>query len=57
MTNIIRNPILRGFNPDPSDGKKYLLNMLRDLRPGQNRFAGIVMQEFSAAQHRLSSRP
>ena len=35
-----------GFDPSlfhDDDGKKYLLNMLWDHRPGQNRFAGIVM--------------
>ena len=45
-----------GFDPSlfhDEDGKKYLLNMLWDHRPGQNRFAGILMQEFSAAEQRL----
>ncbi|HEU4890447.1 MAG TPA: glycoside hydrolase family 43 protein [Vicinamibacterales bacterium] len=45
-----------GFDPSlfhDDDGKKYLLNMLWDHRPGRNRFAGIVMQEFSAAEQRL----
>ena len=45
-----------GFDPSlfhDDDGKKYLLNMLWDHRPGQNRFAGIVMQEFSTAEQRL----
>ena len=45
-----------GFDPSlfhDDDGKKYLLNMLWDHRPGQNRFAGIVSQEFSAAEQRL----
>jgi xylan 1,4-beta-xylosidase len=45
-----------GFDPSlfhDDDGKKYLVNMLWDHRPGQNRFAGIVLQEYSAAQHRL----
>ena len=45
-----------GFDPSlfhDDDGKKYLLNMLWDHRPGQNRFAGIVIQEFSAAEQRL----
>ena len=45
-----------GFDPSlfhDDDGKKYLLNMLWDHRPGQNRFAGIVMQEFSPAEQRL----
>ena len=40
-----------GFDPSlfhDEDGRKYLLNMLWDHRPGQNRFAGIVLQEYSA---------
>jgi xylan 1,4-beta-xylosidase len=40
-----------GFDPslfhDDDDGRKYLLNMLWDHRPGRNRFAGIAMQEYS----------
>lgn len=38
-----------GFDPSlfhDDDGRKYLLNMLWDHRPGRNRFAGIVMQEY-----------
>ena len=45
-----------GFDPSlfhDEDGRKYLLNMLWDHRPGQNRFAGIVVQEFSTAEQRL----
>jgi xylan 1,4-beta-xylosidase len=45
-----------GFDPSlfhDDDGRKYLLNMLWDHRPGQNRFAGIVVQEFSVAKQRL----
>ena len=45
-----------GFDPSlfhDDDGRKYLVNMLWDHRPGQNRFAGIVMQEYSAAERRL----
>jgi len=45
-----------GFDPSlfhDDDGRKYLLNMLWDHRPGQNRFAGIVVQEFSVAEQRL----
>ena len=45
-----------GFDPSlfhDDDGKKYLLNMLWDYRPGKNRFAGIVMQEFSSGEQRL----
>ena len=45
-----------GFDPSlfhDEDGRKYLLNMLWDHRPGQNRFAGIVLQEYSPAEQRL----
>lgn len=45
-----------GFDPSlfhDDDGRKYVLNMLWDHRPGQNRFAGIVLQEFSPAEQRL----
>ncbi len=45
-----------GFDPSlfhDDDGKKYLVNMLWDHRPGQNRFAGIVLQEYSPAEQRL----
>ena len=45
-----------GFDPSlfhDDDGRKYLLNMLWDHRPAQNRFAGIVLQEYSPAEQRL----
>ncbi len=45
-----------GFDPSlfhDDDGRKYLLNMLWDHRPGHNRFAGIVLQEFSAKERKL----
>ena len=45
-----------GFDPSlfhDEDGRKYLVNMLWDHRPGQNRFAGIVLQEYSPAEQRL----
>jgi xylan 1,4-beta-xylosidase len=45
-----------GFDPSlfhDDEGKKYLLNMLWDHRPGHNRFAGIVLQEYSVKEHRL----
>jgi len=48
-----------GFDPSlyhDDDGKKYLLNMLWDHCPGQNRFAGIVIQEFSVAEQRLAGQ-
>lgn len=45
-----------GFDPSlfhDDDGRKWLLNMLWDHRPGRNRFAGIVAQEYSPAEQRL----
>ncbi len=45
-----------GFDPSlfhAQDGRKYLLNMLWDHRPGKSRFAGIVLQEYSSAQQKL----
>jgi xylan 1,4-beta-xylosidase len=45
-----------GFDPSlfhDEDGRKYLVNMLWDHRPGNNRFAGIVLQEYSAQERRL----
>ncbi len=45
-----------GFDPSlfhDDDGRKYLLNMLWDHRPGRNRFAGIVIQEYSSAARAL----
>jgi xylan 1,4-beta-xylosidase len=45
-----------GFDPSlfhDEDGRKYLLNMLWDHRPGRNRFAGIVCQEYSPAARAL----
>jgi xylan 1,4-beta-xylosidase len=46
-----------GFDPSlfhDDDGRKYLVNMLWEHRPGRNRFAGIVIQEFSAREMRLT---
>jgi len=45
-----------GFDPSlfhDDDGRKYVVNMLWDHRPARNRFAGIVLQEYSPAEHRL----
>ena len=45
-----------GFDPSlfhDDDGRKYLLNMLWDYRPGKNRFAGIVLQEYSHSTRTL----
>ena len=45
-----------GFDPSlfhDDDGRKYLVNQLWDHRPGQNRFAGIVLQEYSPSTRKL----
>jgi xylan 1,4-beta-xylosidase len=45
-----------GFDPSlfhDDDGRKYLINMLWDHRPGNNRFAGIVLQEYSVKECKL----
>lgn len=45
-----------GFDPSlfhDDDGRKYLLNMLWDHRPGRNRFAGIVLQEYDPRAKKL----
>jgi len=45
-----------GFDPSlfhDEDGRKYLVNMLWDHRPGHNRFAGIVLQEYSEERQAL----
>jgi len=47
-----------GFDPSlfhDEDGRKYLLNMLWDHRPEKNRFAGIVLQEYSVKERKLIS--
>ncbi|MBL9137373.1 MAG: glycoside hydrolase family 43 protein [Verrucomicrobiales bacterium] len=48
-----------GFDPSlfhDDDGRKYLVNMLWDYRAGRNRFAGIVLQEYSVRERRLLGR-
>ena len=45
-----------GFDPSlfhDDEGRKYLVNMLWDHRPGNNRFAGIVLQEYSVKERKL----
>ena len=45
-----------GFDPSlfhNDDGRHYLVNMLWDHRPGKNRFAGIVCQEYSPSAQKL----
>jgi xylan 1,4-beta-xylosidase len=46
-----------GFDPSlfhDDDGRKYLVNMLWDYRPGHNRFGGIVLQEYSVERRALT---
>ncbi len=45
-----------GFDPSlfhDRDGRKWLVNMLCDYRTRNNRFAGIVLQEYSVRERRL----
>ena len=45
-----------GFDPSlfhDDDGRKYLVNMLWDHRPGHNRFSGIALQEYSPVERKL----
>ncbi|WP_448660254.1 glycoside hydrolase family 43 protein [Sphingomonas sp. CJ99] len=45
-----------GFDPSlfhAPDGRKWFLNQLWDHRPGRNRFAGIVAQEYAPDEQRL----
>jgi len=49
-----------GFDPSlfhDDDGRKYLVNMLWDHRPGRNRFGGIVLQEYSPEARGLVGEP
>jgi xylan 1,4-beta-xylosidase len=45
-----------GFDPSlfhDDDGRKWFVNQLWDHRPGHNRFAGIVLQEYSVTKRQL----
>ena len=45
-----------GFDPSlfhDDDGRKYLVNMVWDYRPGHNRFAGIALQEYSIQERKM----
>ena len=45
-----------GFDPSlvhDDDGRKWLVNMRWDHRPGCNRFSGIVLQEYSVSERKL----
>jgi xylan 1,4-beta-xylosidase len=53
---------LNGSGFDPSlfhdrDGKKWLVNMIWDHRPGNNAFPGIALQEFSEREGALVGEP
>ncbi|WP_444684731.1 glycoside hydrolase family 43 protein [Alkalicoccus luteus] len=46
-----------GFDPSlfhDDDGRKWFMNMIWDYRSGRNPFAGIVLQEFSEAEQKLT---
>ena len=46
-----------GFDPSlfhDDDGRKWFVNQLWDFRPGNNRFAGIVLQEYSVKERKLT---
>lgn len=48
-----------GFDPSlfhDEDGRKYLAQMLWDHRPGRNRFPGIILQEYSPTERKLTGR-
>ncbi len=38
------------------DGKKWLLNMIWDYRPGRNPFSGIILQEYSEKEKKLTGQ-
>jgi xylan 1,4-beta-xylosidase len=45
-----------GFDPSlfhDDDGRKYIVNMNWDFRKGKNKFAGILLQEYSVEQKKL----
>jgi len=49
-----------GFDPSlfhDDDGRKWILNMKWDFRNGRNRFAGILLQEYSATEKKLIGKP
>ena len=58
-----RDPIYlnsSGFDPSlfhDEDGRKWLVNMLWDHRPGRTSFHGIVLQEFSVSEEQLIGEP
>ena len=48
-----------GFDPSlfHNDGRKWLVNMIWDHRPGANLFYGIVLQEYDPARQKLVGSP
>ncbi len=49
-----------GFDPSlfhDEDGRKWLVNMVWDHRPGRNRFHGIVLQEYDPTRQKLVGDP
>jgi xylan 1,4-beta-xylosidase len=45
-----------GFDPSlfhDDDGRKWLVNMIWDYRKGKNKFAGIVLQQYSVSEQKL----
>ena len=49
-----------GFDPSlfhAPDGRKWLLNMIQDPRPGHKRFAGIELTEYDPAAEKLIGEP
>jgi len=49
-----------GFDPSlfhAPDGRKWLLNMVQDPRPGRNRFAGIELTEYDPLRQKLVGVP
>jgi len=48
-----------GFDPSlfhDDDGRKYLVNMVWDHRPGHNRFSGIALQEYCPKERKLAGQ-
>ncbi len=49
-----------GFDPSmfhDTDGKKWVVTLSQDPRPGKNRFGGIELQEYDPAQEKLVGEP
>ena len=49
-----------GFDPSlfhDNDGRAWLVNMFFDYRTWKVRFGGIVLQEFSESEHKLTGKP